>query len=147
MQKKKNSLVKQDSNKKYWIIGIILLLGIGIYFAINNIDFNKFNKDKQLNEEVNKEQQNNVSSMDIFGLNDYLGESMGNLITIIMGLSVFMILFGIIIPFIHPKKKENGGFTMKKEEKEEKNKDEFEDEEDNDEEDLEEDNEYEEDTI
>lgn len=37
-----NKLVKQESNKKYLIFVIVLLLGIGVYFFITNINLDKF---------------------------------------------------------------------------------------------------------
>ncbi len=118
------SIIKEDNNKKYWIIGIVLLLAVGIYLVVTNVDFSKLNKEKQLNQDTAI--AGNVSNPWLDDINNFfIGVDFGSIGMLMISIFVFGLSLIFMLGNLFPKKEDN-----------------FEDNDDVEEEENEEDNEY-----
>jgi disulfide bond formation protein DsbB len=94
-----SSLIKQDNNKKYWIIGIVLIVMLGVYLAATNVDFTKINinfkfvTDKPVVENSNQ-MSNTSSASDI--TNMFNEENFMGIFMLIVSITVFGVVLFIV---------------------------------------------------
>ena len=91
-------LVKEESNKKYWIILIVGILLVGGYF-LSQIDYSKL-KSEKVEDNLDNESWDITKALELDGF-EY-----GGLITIILLISLVLMLFGMFAPILFPKREE-----------------------------------------
>ena len=132
----------EGGNKKFILIGIGLILVLGIFWVVNNVDFNKVGEDmKEVWEDYigGDEKEDTTTSNGFSNVTQiYDVEVFTPLITTIIALSFLMVVIGVLLPIVFPK---NTGLIGANVYEEEEDDEEEEEEEDDEEEEEEEDDE------
>jgi low temperature requirement protein LtrA len=87
------SIIKEEYNTKYWIIGIVLLLVVGIYLVGTNIDFSKLHKEEQIN--TYTQMEGNVSNPALDNINKFFMENNFGSVGMLM-ISIFAFSLALI---------------------------------------------------